>query len=149
MTKALPGNPEGEYRNKHRRAGDDGVVRDGQPCAGHAQPRGPDHQTRPGVHHETFGLTRISPRPTVAAPTGVILLSRFSHPGCLVARWRGNHLQTPTARSAMPPAIRPHAAQVGAGRLSPSSRRGSCTKTAVVAASPNSQPDRKARPVAR
>ena len=49
----------------------------------------------------------------------------------------------------MPTAIRTHPAQVGAGRLSPSSRRGTCANTAVVAASPTSQPAMKARPAGR
>src|ERR1700752_374668 len=51
--------------------------------------------------------------------------------------------------SAIPTAIRTQAAQVGAGRSSPSSRRGNCVNTAVVAASPTSQPYMNARPVDR
>ena len=94
----------------------------------------------------TLGLMTASNAPAPPARAGVMELIARSQAGECSERWRVSHCQTPNTMSAAPSAMRSHDAHDGGLSRPPPNRSDNPMNTTVSAASPTTQPARKARP---
>lgn len=83
--------------------------------------------------------------PAPPARAGVMLLIACSQAGACAKRWRVSQRHTPTTISAVPSTMRSHDAHGGGLSRPPPNSSDNPTNATVSAASPNTQPARKAR----
>ena len=98
---------------------------------------------------DTSGLATASTAPVTPARTGVMVANERIQAGDSVRPWRVSHRKMPYRISADPRTTRSQDAQRGGDLSRPPRMPEAATESAVSAASPSSQPPRKARPLGR